>query len=196
MIRVRARAIGVAADSSAKVRASLDGMPGLTVKRGHARFTGPNRLHVGGEEISAARIFLNVGARPARPDLAGVQDVSTLTSSTILDLDQVPELLAVIGGSYIGLEFAQMFRRFGAEVTVIERGDRLIAREDPEISEAIRAILEAEDIQVRIGADCIGFAPHADGISVNVTCGAGAPEVVASHVLVAVGRTPTPAIWT
>jgi len=188
MIRVRGRALGVAADSRAKVQAWLDGMQGLTLIRGHARFTGPNRLQVGDKEISATRIFLNVGARPVQ--LPGAKDIRTLTSSTILDLDHVPAHLAVIGGSYIGLEFAQMYRRFGAQVIVIERGDRLIAREDPEISEAIRAILEGEGIQVRTGADCIGFAPHADGISVKVTCVAGAPDVVATDVLVAVGRTP------
>ena len=190
MVRVRARAIGVAADSRSKVQAWLDGMPGLTLIRGHARFAGPNRLQVGEKEISAKRIFLNVGARPSRPDMLGSQDVPMLTSSTILDLDHVPEHLAVIGGSYIGLEFAQMFRRFGAQVTVIERSDRLIAREDPEISDAIRAILEAEGIQVHTGADCTSFAPHPDGISANVTCVKGAPDVVATDVLMAVGRTP------
>jgi len=190
MVRVRDRAIGVAADSRAKLQAWLDEMQGLTLIRGHARFTGPDRLQVGEKEIGAARIFLNVGARPAQPDLPGTQDVPTLTSTTILDLEHVPAHLAVIGGSYIGLEFAQMYRRFGAQVTVIERGDRLIAREDPEISEAIRAILEAEGIQVRTGADCVGFARHPDGISVNVTCAADAPDVVATDVLMAVGRTP------
>ncbi len=190
MARVKARAVAVAANSRAGVQAWLDGMPGLTLIRGHAKFTGPDRLRVGDLEMRAPRIFLNVGARPALPDMPGIGDVRTLTSSTILDLDQVPAHLAVIGGSYIGLEFAQMYRRFGAQVTVIERGDRLIAREDPEISEAIRALLEAEGIQVRTGADCIGFAPDANGIAVSLTCVGGAPEVVATEVLVAVGRTP------
>jgi pyruvate/2-oxoglutarate dehydrogenase complex dihydrolipoamide dehydrogenase (E3) component len=190
MARVKGRAISVASASRANVQAWLDGMKGLTLIRGHARFTGPNRLQVGEKEIGAARIFLNVGARPARPDIRGVQDVPTLTSSTILDLDYVPAHLVVIGGSYVGLEFAQMYRRFGAQVTVIERGDRLISREDPEISEAIRDILEGEGIQVRTEADCIGFARHPDGISVNVTCVEGAPDLVATDVLMAVGRTP------
>ncbi|MGV8988345.1 MAG: FAD-containing oxidoreductase [Cypionkella sp.] len=190
MARVRARAATTSGNSRASIQAWLDGMPGLTLIRGQARFTGPDRLTVAGEEISAPRIFLNVGARPTRPDLPGINDVQTLTSTTILDLDRVPAHLAVVGGSYIGLEFAQMYRRFGAEVTVIERGERLISREDPEISEAIRAILNAEGIQVRTGADCIGFTPHSKGVTVRVTCAAGAPEVVASDVLVAVGRTP------
>jgi len=115
---------------------------------------------------------------------------SPLTSTTILDLDHVPAHLAVIRGSYIGLEFGQIYRRFGAKVTVIDRGDRLIARVNSEISEAIRAILEGEGIQVRTAADCVGFARHPDGISVNMTCVAGAPEIIATDVLMAVGRTP------
>jgi pyruvate/2-oxoglutarate dehydrogenase complex dihydrolipoamide dehydrogenase (E3) component len=190
MVRVRTRAAAVAVNSRASVQAWLDKMPGLTLIKGHARLTAPDRLQVGEEEISATRIFLNVGARPARPDLPGTRDVPTLTSSTILDLEQVPTHLAVIGGSYIGLEFAQMYRRFGAEVTVVERADRLISREDTEISEAIRGILEAEGIHVRTGVDCIGFAPHKNGITVNFTCAEDTPKMVASHVLVAVGRTP------
>jgi pyruvate/2-oxoglutarate dehydrogenase complex dihydrolipoamide dehydrogenase (E3) component len=190
MARVRSRAAAIAANSRARVQAWLDEMPGLTLIHGQARFTGPNRLEVAGEDISAPHIFLNVGARPSQPDMPGIADARMLTSSTILDLDHVPAHLAVIGGSYIGLEFAQMYRRFGAQVTVIERGDRLISREDPEISEAIREILEGEGIQVRIGADCIGFAPHAQGIAVNMTCVEGAPQVLATDVLMAVGRTP------
>ncbi|MGL4238624.1 FAD-containing oxidoreductase [Tabrizicola sp.] len=190
MARVKARTQAVVAASRASLQTWLDGMPGLTLIHAQARFMGPNRLEVAGEEIAAPRIFLNVGARPARPDLPGIGDVPTLTSTTILDLDRVPAHLAVVGGSYIGLEIAQMYRRFGAEVTVIERADRLISREDPEISEAIRAILEAEGVHVRTDADCIGFAPHVKGATVRVNCAAGAPEVVASDVLVAVGRTP------
>jgi pyruvate/2-oxoglutarate dehydrogenase complex dihydrolipoamide dehydrogenase (E3) component len=190
MARVRARTQAVVAASRAGVQAWLDAMPALTLIQGQALFIGPDRLEVAGEEICAPRIFLNVGARPARPELPGIDDVPTLTSTTILDLDRVPAHLTIIGGSYIGLEFAQMYRRFGAEVTVIERADRLISREDPEISEAIRAILEAEGIHVRTGADCIGFAPHTKGAALRVNCAVGAPEVVASDVLVAVGRTP------
>ncbi|MGL6209770.1 MAG: FAD-dependent oxidoreductase [Paracoccaceae bacterium] len=154
------------------------------------RLTGPDRLEVAGEEIGEPRIFLNVGARPARPDLPGIGDVPTLTSTTLLDLDRVPEHLAVACRSYIGLEFAQMYRRFGAEVTLIERADRRISRDDPEISAATRAILEADGIQVRTGADCDCFAPHAKGATVGVSCAVGAPEAIASDVLVAVSRTP------
>jgi pyruvate/2-oxoglutarate dehydrogenase complex dihydrolipoamide dehydrogenase (E3) component len=190
MARVKARADAVVAASRGKVQTWLDGMPGLTLIHGQARFVASDRIEVAGKAIGAPRIFLNVGARPARPDLPGTGEVLTLTSTTILDLDRVPKHLVVVGGSYIGLEFAQMYHRLGAQVTVIERGDSLISREDSEISEAIRAILEGEGIQVRTGADCIGFAPHAQGIAVNMTCVEGAPQVVATDVLVAVGRTP------
>jgi len=190
MARVRARAMGVAADSRTAVEDWLAAMMGLTLIRGQARFTAPDRIAVGGEDLSAPRIFLNVGARPSRPDLPGAGDVRWLTSTTILDLDRVPEHLVVVCGSYIGLEFAQMYRRFGADVTVVERASALIPREDPEISEAIRGILAAEGVMVRTGADCIALAPGPRGVRVHVSCADGAPEVEGSDVLLAVGRTP------
>src|SRR5690606_1109857 len=117
-------------------------------------------------------------------------DVDVLTSTSMLGLSAVPRHLVVVGGSYIGLEYAQMHRRFGAEVTVVERGPRLVGREDPEVSEAIRELLEAEGVTVRTGADCIAFARRADGVAVRVDCTDGAPEVVGSHALLAVGRRP------
>jgi len=189
-VRVKGRAVAVAAESRAQVQAWLDGTKGLPLSRGHARFTYADRLQVGEKEIGAKRIFLNVGARPTRPDLPRTRGVLTLTSTTILDLDHMPAHLAVIRGSYIGLEFSQIYPHFGAQIAVIDRDDRLIACEDPEISEAILAILEGEGIQVRTRADCVGLARHPDGISVNVTCVVGAPDVVATDMLVAVGRTP------
>jgi pyruvate/2-oxoglutarate dehydrogenase complex dihydrolipoamide dehydrogenase (E3) component len=140
--------------------------------------------------LTAPRIFINVGGRAAVPDMPGVGEVDYLTNSTILGLDRVPEHLVVVGGSYIGLEFAQMHRRFGAEVTVVEKGPRLIAREDERVSEAIRAILADEGVTVRTGAECIGFRSHPERAAVSVDCTAGEPEVVASHVLLAVGRSP------
>jgi pyruvate/2-oxoglutarate dehydrogenase complex dihydrolipoamide dehydrogenase (E3) component len=136
------------------------------------------------------RDSLNVGGRAAVPALPGMDTIDHLTNTSILQLDTLPRHLAVVGGSYIGLEFAQMFRRFGAQVTVIERQSRLIAREDEDVSAAIREILEAEDIAVRTSAECIAFAPHDDGVAVKVDCTDGAPEVVASHVLLAMGRRP------
>lgn len=168
----------------------LEGMERLTLLRGHARFTGPKTIAVGDEELTAPRIFINVGGRASVPDMPGVGDVPHLDNVSMVALDRVPRHLVVVGGSYVGLEFAQMHRRFGAEVTVVERGARLIAHEDPDVSDAVRTILEDEGITVRTGADCIGFAPHEDGVSVSVSCTAGEPIVVGSDVLLAVGRRP------
>lgn len=160
----------------------------MTVIVGHARFVTARTLEVNGERLTAPHIFINVGGRALVPDMPGIGDVPYLTNSTILDLDTVPEHLVVIGGSYIGLEFGQMFRRFGANVTIVERGPRLVSREDEDISEAIRAILEAEDIDVRTGADGIAFKRAGDAIA--VTARTNEPPILCSHVLVAVGRVP------
>jgi pyruvate/2-oxoglutarate dehydrogenase complex dihydrolipoamide dehydrogenase (E3) component len=190
MRRIHARMAGISADSRAGVEGWLASMEGLTLLRGQAVFTAPDRIRIGDRVLSAPRIFLNVGARPAIPDLPGAADVTCLTSTTILDLERVPEHLVIVGGSYIGLEFAQIFRRFGAEVTVVERGEALIGREDAEISQAIRQILEDEGVNVRTGADCIRLSPHGGGVTVHVSCDEGSPDVTGSDVLIAVGRKP------
>jgi pyruvate/2-oxoglutarate dehydrogenase complex dihydrolipoamide dehydrogenase (E3) component len=190
MARVKARADAVSANSRTGVEKWLRGMPGCTVMQGHARFESADTVRVGEGFLTAPRIFINVGGRAAVPDMPGIGEVDYLTNSTILGLDRVPEHLVVVGGSYIGLEFAQMHRRFGAEVTVVEKGPRLIAREDEGVSEAIRAILVDEGVAVRTGAECIGFRRHPKGAAVFVDCTSGEPEVVASHVLLAVGRSP------
>ena len=188
--RVMARAHQVTLNARGNVERWLQGMERLTVLRGHARLVAPDTLQVGEITLSAPRIFLNVGGRASVPALPGVDSIDYLTNTSILQLETLPRHLAVVGGSYIGLEFAQMFRRFGAEVTVVERQSRLIAREDEDVSQAIREILEAEGIAVRTDADCIAFAPHEQGVAVRVDCTQGAPEVVASHVLLAMGRRP------
>jgi pyruvate/2-oxoglutarate dehydrogenase complex dihydrolipoamide dehydrogenase (E3) component len=190
MPTVAARARKVVLDSRKGEEDWLAGMPGLTLIRGHARFVGPRRLEVNGETIEAAQVFLNVGCRANVPAFPGLDEVDYLTNSTIIPLETVPEHLVVVGGSYIGLEFAQIYRRFGAEVTVVEQGPRLIGREDEDVSEEIRAILEAEGIQVRTNACCIRLARHPSGVAVGVDCTEGAPEVVGTHVLLAVGRRP------
>jgi pyruvate/2-oxoglutarate dehydrogenase complex dihydrolipoamide dehydrogenase (E3) component len=145
---------------------------------------------VGEELLTAPRIFINVGGRAVVPDLPGVNDVPYLTNTSMLALDQLPEHLVVVGGSYVGLEFAQMYRRFGSQVTVIEKGPRLVAREDEDVSEAIREILLREGITVRTGAECISLAPHERGVAVGVNCAEGEPASIGSHVLLAVGRRP------
>jgi pyruvate/2-oxoglutarate dehydrogenase complex dihydrolipoamide dehydrogenase (E3) component len=190
MQAVAARAQTVVTNARTNNERWLEGMERLTFLRGHARFTAPDVLTVDGEALTAPRIFLNVGGRALVPDMPGVGDVPHLDNTDMVALDIVPEHLVVVGGSYVGLEFAQMFRRFGAAVTVVERGDRLIAHEDSDVSEAVRGILEDEGIVVRTGANCIGFAPDPLGVSVSVDCASGEPAVVGSHVLLAVGRRP------
>ncbi len=190
MQRIKARADTVSTNARTNLETWLRSMDDLTVIEGHARFEGPGTIHVGDEVLTAPRIFLNVGGRASIPDMPGVDTVSYLTNTSILQLDSLPRHLVVVGGSYIGLEFAQMYRRFGTQVTVVEKGPRLIAREDEDVSEAIREILTTEGITVRTNATCIGFKPHADGVAVHVDCTAGEPVVVGSHVLLAVGRRP------
>ena len=142
---------------------------------------------------TAPRIFINVGGRASVPDFPGVDTTPYLTNSTMLALEELPRHLIVVGGSYIGLEFAQMYRRFGAEVTIVERAPRLVSREDEDVSEAIRDILEAEGIAIRTAAECISLARDGDGVAVGVDCEAGPPEVRGSHILLAVGRVPNTA---
>ncbi|SFN77884.1 FAD-containing oxidoreductase [Sphingomonas sp. OK281] len=190
MPAVAARARQVVTDARTGNERWLESMAGLTFLRGHARFTGPATLAVDGEELTAPRIFLNVGGRASVPDMPGVDDVPHLDNTDMVALEAVPEHLVVVGGSYVGLEFAQMYRRFGAAVTVVERSERLIPHEDADVSDAVRAILEDEGIVVRTGANCIAFARHASGVAVSVDCRAGDPAVVGSHVLLAVGRRP------
>ncbi len=190
MQAVAARARKVVMDARTGNETWLEGMAGLTLLRGHARFTRPGTIAVDGEELSAPRIFLNVGGRASVPDMPGVGDVPHLDNTDMVALETVPEHLVVVGGSYIGLEFAQMYRRFGAAVTVVERGERLIAHEDADVSDAVHGVLEDEGVTVRTGANCIAFAAHDAGVAVSVDCSAGEPVVVGSHVLLAVGRRP------
>lgn len=187
MTRVQARADIVSSTARGNVETWLRGMKNLTVIEGHARFEGPTEIRVGGEVLKAPRIFINVGGRAVVPDFPGIGDVPYLTNTSILTLKRLPRHLVVVGGSYIGLEFAQMFRRFGAAVTIVEKGPRLIGREDEDVSEAIRGILAAEGIDIRTGASCIGFARHADGVRVGIDAGS---EVIGSDVLLATGRRP------
>jgi pyruvate/2-oxoglutarate dehydrogenase complex dihydrolipoamide dehydrogenase (E3) component len=190
MARVKARADTVSANARAGVEAWLRGMKGCTVIVGHARFVGQDAVSVDEERLSAPRTFINVGGRAVVPNFPGIDRISYLTNTSILELDRVPAHLVIIGGSYIGLEFAQMYRRFGAAVTVVEMKARLVSKEDEDTSKAIREILEGEGIAVRTGAECIRFAPHTEGIVVGVECTSGDPEIVGTDVLLAVGRRP------
>jgi len=190
MKRVKARQQTVVKNARGGVEDWLRSMKGCTVIQGHARFESADTIRVGDDLLTAPKIFLNVGGRANAPDMPGVNDIAYMTNVGMMQLDVLPKHLVIVGGSYIGLEFAQMFRRFGSEVTIVEMGPRLIGREDPEVSDAILEILEAEGITVRLDAECIRFSPHEDGACVHVTCKAGEPQVTGSHVLLAVGRRP------
>ncbi|MBO9557194.1 MAG: FAD-containing oxidoreductase [Caulobacter sp.] len=190
MKRVHDRARTVTLNARGNLETWLGGMNGCTVFRGHARFEGPDTVRVGDELLTAPKIFLNVGGRANAPPMPGLDDIRYLTNVGMMEVEALPKHLVIVGGSYIGLEFAQMYRRFGAEVTVVEMGPRLIGREDSEISDAVREILEAEGVAVRTNAECISFAPAPEGVCVHVTCQEGAPQVTGSHVLLAIGRKP------
>jgi pyruvate/2-oxoglutarate dehydrogenase complex dihydrolipoamide dehydrogenase (E3) component len=190
MKRVKARKDAVSAKSRDGLESSLDKLENATVYRGHARFESPSEISVGDQRLSAPQIFINVGGRAVVPDLPGVHEIPFLTNSSMMQVDFLPRHLIVVGGSYVGLEFAQMFRRFGSEVTVLEMGPRLARREDEDVSAAIREILEGEGIHVRVNAKCIAFSRKENEIVARVECTEGAPEVSGSHVLLAVGRCP------
>ena len=188
MRKVKARKDGIVLDDRKGVEDWLDGMDGCTVFRGHARFADPHTLRVGDDTLHADRIFLNVGGRAVVPDIPGLADVDYLTNVSILELDTVPEHLVVVGGSYIALEFAQMYRRFGARVTVVEKGPRLTSREDGDVSDSIRTILESEGIDIIVDAVDIRITQRDNGF--ELTPRAGAAPVAGSDLLLAVGRRP------
>jgi len=190
MKAVKARKDKVTLDSRQGLRDWLSATPNITLIEGHARFRSPTQIEVNGEVVSGSSFYLNVGGRAAVPDLPGVHDVPYLTNSSILDLDTLPEHLVIVGGSYIGLEFAQMFRRFGSAVTVVEKGSRLASREDEDVSEAILDILSKEGIGFRLNAECIRLRREGAQIAVGVDCVDGEPEILGSHVLLALGRQP------
>jgi pyruvate/2-oxoglutarate dehydrogenase complex dihydrolipoamide dehydrogenase (E3) component len=190
MPRIAARARKVILDSRKSNEDWLAGLRNVELIRGHARFKGPAIVAVGELTLTAPRIFINVGGRASVPEIPGSDSVPFLTNTDMVALDSLPRHLVVVGGSYIGLEFAQMYRRFGSEVTVVERKDRLISREDPDLSQAVREILEAEGISVRTRADCLGLKPHEQGVALSVACTDDQPPVIGSHVLLAVGRRP------
>jgi pyruvate/2-oxoglutarate dehydrogenase complex dihydrolipoamide dehydrogenase (E3) component len=190
MERVKARKDAVVRQSNEGVTNWLRNMENLTVYEGHGRLESPRTVSVNGEVLEAERIILNVGGRAAAPDIPGLHEVDYLTNSSMMDVDFLPEHLVVMGGSYIGLEFAQMYRRFGSNVTVIEMGDRLIARDDEDVSQAVREILEGENIDIRLNAQCISVERRGDNVAVRLSCDDGPEEVVGSHLLLAVGRRP------
>jgi len=190
MKKVKARKDRISGKSNTGVEGWLKDMENLTVFEGHGRFESAGTVRVGDEVLEAEKIFINVGGRAFIPDMPGLDTVDYLTNSSIMEVDFLPEHLIIIGGSYIGLEFAQMYRRFGSEVTVVEKLSRLIQRDDEDVSKAVKEILEKETINIRLNSECITTEKRGDGIAVGVDCESGDREVTGSHLFLAVGRTP------
>ena len=190
MRAVKARKDQISGKSRKGVEAWLRGLDNCTVYQGHARFESPTEVRIGEDVLSAKRIFINVGGRAIVPDMPGVDQIPYLTNSSMMEVDFLPRHLLVIGGSYIGMEFGQMFRRFGGEVTIVEKGPRLISREDEDVSAAVKGILENEGVHIELNSECIHFKRHGDDVVAGLDCSDGLREVEGSHVLLAVGRRP------
>jgi pyruvate/2-oxoglutarate dehydrogenase complex dihydrolipoamide dehydrogenase (E3) component len=190
MMKVKLRQDTVVRNSRDGLETWLKSLTKCAIYRGHARLESARQVRVGNDLLTAERIFLNVGGRANVPDMPGLDQVTCLTNSTLLELQTLPRHLVVVGGSYVGLEFAQIYRRFGSEVTVVEMADRLIKREDPEVSAGVQEILAAEGIQTRLGAECVRFEASGQDIRAHVICRDGEPDILGSHVLLAVGRRP------
>ena len=190
MPRVKARKDAVSGKSRMGVESWLKSMQNCTVYQGHARFESPHEISVGAERLTAPRIFINVGGRAAAPHIAGLNQVPYFTNSSMMSVDFLPRHLIVVGGSYVGLEFGQMYRRFGSEVTILEMGPRLAQKEDEDVSAAIQEILEREGIAIRLNAKCIALSRRGDEVIAHAECAEGAPEIAGSHVLLATGRRP------
>jgi pyruvate/2-oxoglutarate dehydrogenase complex dihydrolipoamide dehydrogenase (E3) component len=190
MQAVKARKDAIAGASRQGVERSLKTLKGCTVYEGHARFVGDKRVALNGIELGADRIFINVGGRGSIPPISGLDQVPYFTNSSMMDIDFLPPHLIILGGSYIGLEFAQVYRRFGSEVTVIELAPRLIAREDDDVSRAVAEFLEEEGIDVRVDSKVVGVAGQGNSIGVKVESAGKISQVVGTHMLVAIGRRP------
>jgi pyruvate/2-oxoglutarate dehydrogenase complex dihydrolipoamide dehydrogenase (E3) component len=190
MKAVKARKDAVSLPSRRGVERSLKQLKGCTVLEGHGRFVGPKRVQVGDEALTADKIFINVGGRAVIPPIRGLDQVSYLTNSSMMDVDFLPPHLIVLGGSYVGLEFAQMYRRFGSEVTVVELGPHLIAREDEDVSRAVTEILKDENIDVRANSKVVAVGKHGNDIAVTIENEGAESQIIGSHLLLAIGRRP------
>jgi pyruvate/2-oxoglutarate dehydrogenase complex dihydrolipoamide dehydrogenase (E3) component len=193
MKRVKARKDAVSGRSNKGVEEWLRGLKNCYVVQGHARFESPHTIVVNDEVLEADKVFINVGGRASVPDMPGIHEVPFLNNSSMMDVDFLPQHLIIVGGSYIGLEFGQMYRRFGSDVTIVEMGPRLIGREDEDVSDALREILEAEGIKIRLNAKCISLARRDNGVAVGMDCNDPPREALGTHILLAVGRTPNTA---
>ena len=190
MKRVKARKDEISGKSNTGVESWLKSMQNCTVYDAQARFVSPHEVSVGSETLTAERIFINVGGRAIVPGIPGLSDVEYLTNSSMMQVDFLPRHLIILGGSYIGLEFGQMFRRFGSEVTIIENGPRLISREDEDVSAGVREILEAEGVDIRLNSHATSVAKDGDGVAITLETDGKSSEIGGSHLLLATGRRP------
>jgi pyruvate/2-oxoglutarate dehydrogenase complex dihydrolipoamide dehydrogenase (E3) component len=190
MAGVKARKDALVERSSEGLERWLGSLANVTVYRGQARFVGSRTVRVGADTFTGERVFIDVGGRPSVPKLPGIDKVPYLTNESLMDVDFLPEHLLVVGGSYVGLEFGQMYRRFGSRVTIVEMAPRLLAREDPDVADALRDVLAAERIEIRVDAKCVALEPATGGVRIQLDCRTGTPSVTGTHVLLAVGRTP------
>lgn len=190
MAKVKARKDAVTGTATRNIEMWLRSMPGVTVYQGQARLTSAHEIAVGTQRLRADRIFINVGGRAVIPGIPGLEDVPYLTNESIMEIEFVPEHLIVLGGSYIGLEFAQIFCRFGSRVTVIEAAPRLVPREDEDVSAAIKDILEREHIMIALETKCTSVERTGAGIRLTVDAPSGPAEVTGSHLVLAIGRRP------
>jgi len=190
MKAVKARKDAISLPSRRGVERSLKQLKGCTVLEGHGRFVGPKRVQVGDEALTADKVFINVGGRAVIPPIPGLDQVSYLTNSSMMDVDFLPPHLIVLGGSYVGLEFTQMYRRFGSEVTVVELAPHLVAREDEDVSRAIAEILKDEKIDVRLNSKVVAVGKHGNDIAVTLESGGAKSQIIGSHLLLAIGRRP------
>ncbi len=191
MKKVKARKDEVSGNATRGIESWLRSMPGCTVIKGQGRLVSAGEIEAGAERLTADRIFINVGGRALVPPIPGIDAVRYLTNELIMDIDYAPAHLVILGGSYIGLEFAQIYRRFGSEVTVVEAAPRLVAREDEDISAAIRDILEGEGIRFRLASKCTGLSKRGgDEIVARIETDGRASEVHGSDLLLAIGRVP------
>jgi pyruvate/2-oxoglutarate dehydrogenase complex dihydrolipoamide dehydrogenase (E3) component len=188
MKAVKARKDHVSGLSRNGVEQSLRNLKGCTVYEGHARFAGPRSVEVRNEILEGKQIFINVGGRALAPPIPGLDEVGYFTNSSIMDVDFLPPHLIILGGSYIGLEFAQIYRRFGSDVSVIELAPRLIAREDEDVSLAIADILQGEGIRTYVNSRVAGVTRQGNDIAVQIVRDGIASQIAGSHLLMAIGR--------
>lgn len=190
MKRVKARKDEVSGTATRNIEAWLRSMPNCHIFQQSARLASAHEIDVGATRLTADKVFINVGGRAVVPKIPGIEHVDYLTNETIMELEVIPAHLIVLGGSYIGLEFAQIFRRFGSAVTVVEADERLVPREDEDVSDAIREILEREGIDVRLASRCSQLAKVGGSIEASLSSPEGPQSVTGSHLLLAIGRRP------